>query len=243
MALTTFKRTPTKVTDADVVDVESTTTSGDATQAMVPAPRAGAVDVTRPKYAGLEGEFSSRDAAIPYIAIGQKSGTMCDDHPDWIGQFVFDKVLPLSNKITFTVLSLRKFYEEVTEYGGDEIPKRFDTVAAAKASGVEFRDVANIDILVEIPADQAENFGVLDHNGKHYAAARWGVRSTAYGKTVSIIYRDLSTWLKGDLSSGFYTATAEKKTNGHNSWFAPSLKTAGLVPAELREAIRAQYQG
>lgn len=237
MAITSFKRTAPV---APVVDAEVVPDTNPST-AMVAAPKAGVPDVARPSYAGVEGEFKSSDAAIPYIAIGQKAGTLCDDHPDWMGQFVFDKALPLSSSIKFLVLTMRKFYEEVVEYGSDEIPQRFETAAAARAANVEFRDAATIDILVEIPADQAENFAIIDHDGKFYAAARWGVRSTAYGKTVGIIFRDLATWLKGNPRNGFYTATTEKKSNGKNTWWVPSLKAAGPVPDGLRAAIEEQF--
>jgi hypothetical protein len=67
------------------------------------------------------------------------------------------------------------------------------------------------------------------------------VRSSAYGRTVGIILKDLAGWLKNDLASGSYTITTEKRTGNGNSWFVPSLKTAGPVSAELRAEIKNKF--
>jgi hypothetical protein len=190
--------------------------------------------------AQIQGEFTARDMAIPYLNLGQKSGTMCDNHPDWIGGFVYDKSSFLGNEIRIVVGRLKKRYEEVLEFGSPEIPQQFDTIAAAQAAGIEVRDVAEIDVLVECNRDM-EQFAMFEADGKAYAPARYVVRSSAYGRTVGIILKDLAGWLKNDLPSGFYAMTTEKRSGNGNSWFVPKLAAAGKVSEDLRNVIREKF--
>lgn len=188
----------------------------------------------------IQGEFTARDMSIPYLNLGQKSGTMCDNHPDWVGKFIYDKTACLGNEIRIVVCRLRKKYEEVTEFGSPDMPQQFDTIAAAQAAGIEVRDVAEIDVLIECDGEM-EQFAMLNDGGKCYALARYVVRSSAYGRTVGIILKDLAGWLKNDLASGFYTVTTEKRTGNGNSWYVPKLATDGKVSENLRNVIREKF--
>ncbi len=214
------------------------------TMAMVPIPKdpappnpvtAGPPQVCFPQ---LGGEFTPADAAIPYLALGQKSGMLTEDHPDRVGQFIFDKTLPLGRELNVIVCRMRKFYEEKTEYGGSEIPRRFDKAAEASEANVGVQEVAEIDLLIEATSEAAQEHAVLDHAGQSFLAARYTVRSSAYRSAAGIIYRDYQGWLKRDLASGFYHISAAKRTGHGNTWYVPVLKTNGKVPAELRAKIK-----
>jgi hypothetical protein len=218
--------TPEPVAKASEMAVATTVSAAVATLAQSPQ---------------LQGEFTQRDMAIPFLQLGQKAGMLCDEHPEWIGQWVYDKAVPLGNSVKVVVCRLKKRYEEVTEYGSQEMPQQFETFAAAQAAGVEVRDVAEIDLLIETDDVELEPFAMLDNAGKFYMPARYVVRSTAYGKTVGIFLKDLAGWLKNDLAAGFYSMESIKKTANQNTWFAPQLAVAGKVPAELRTQIGEKF--
>ena len=186
----------------------------------------------------LEGEFTTRDMAIPYLSLGQKSGTMTDGHPEWIGKFVYDKSALLGDKIKIVAMSLKKSYEEVTEFGGDVIPQRFTTAAEARESGVEFREVGQVDLLLVAPNKELADFATVSVDGVDLLPARWVVRSSSFGRVVGVLARDHAGWLKGDFASGFYEVTTQKQTNKGNSWFVPVMRTAGKVSPELRAEIK-----
>lgn len=182
----------------------------------------------------FEGEFTAADMRIPYLALCQKSGKMMDENPDWLGQFIYDKAAALGKKLNVVFFKVRKFYLEDLPYGADGIPQKFNTVAEAREAGVDFVDIAELDLLIEVPADFD---GATTIDGKGYLPARYTVRSTAYGATVKILVKDVSLRLNGNLASGLYTLEAEKKTNGSNSWFAPKLSANGTTPTEVQDYI------
>ena len=188
----------------------------------------------------LEGEFTARDVAVPRLKLGQKTGAATDENPDLIGKWIFDGVINLGTTVGVIVTRISKYYMEDVEYGSDVKPQIFKKHSDAVAAGVLVKDVADIDLLIEVPADADLPSAVL-LNGKEYAAARYTVQSSAYGRTVGILLRDLGGWLKGDFASGSYTMDAVKKTDGKNSWFTPSLKAANPNSPELRSAIREAF--
>lgn len=207
---------------------------------ILTAPPAAAPVAALAQSPQIQGEFTARDMAIPFLNLGQKSGTMCDENPDWVGKFVYDKAFCLGADIRIVVVRLKKRYEEVTEFGSSEIPQTFDTYAAAQAAGVEVRDVAEIDLLVET-TPEIEEMAMVEDGETSFAPARYVVRSSAYGRTVGIILKDLAGWLKNDLSSGFYKVTSEKRTGNGNSWFTPKMATDGKVSETLRAVIREKF--
>jgi hypothetical protein len=191
-----------------------------------------------PMPSAFEGEFTSADMRIPYLAICQKSGKMMDEHPDWLGQFIYDKAVALGKKISVVFFRVKKFYLEDLPYGSDGIPQKFDKIADAREAGVDFVEVAELDLLVEVPADFD---GADEIGGKHYVPARYTVRSTAYSATVKILVKDVSLRLKGNLASGLYAIEVEKKTNGSNSWFAPKLTAQGFSEQAVQDYIAEKF--
>ena len=188
----------------------------------------------------LEGEFTARDVAVPRLKLGQKTGAATDENPDLIGKWIFDGAINLGSKVRVIVTRVSKYYMEDLEYGSDVKPQIFKKHADAVAAGVLVKDVADIDLLLEVPAD-ADVPSAVDLDGKEFAPARYTVQSSAYGRTVGIFLRDLAGWLKGDFASGAYVMESVKKTDGKNSWFTPSLKADGAVSPELRAAIREKF--
>ena len=188
----------------------------------------------------LEGEFTARDVAVPRLKLGQKTGAATDENPDLIGKWILDGAINLTSQVRVIVTRIAKYQMEDLEYGSDKKPQIFKKHADAIAAGVLVKDVADIDLLVEI-APEADVPCAVELNGKDYAPARYTVQSSAYGRTVGILLRDLSGWLKGDFASGCYTMDGIKKTDGKNSWFTPQLKADGAVSPELRDAIREKF--
>lgn len=186
-------------------------------------------------------EWTSNDVAIPYLSLAQRTGKLAEDRPEWLGKWIFDKETCLGDTVNLVVLSMRKYYIEDLPFESTEIPRKFNRAEDARAANCPVQDIADIDLLVELPSDAAEKLGQVEFEGRVFAPARYTARSSAYGATVKIIRRDLSAWLKGDYASGFYSMKAVKKVSGKNSWFAPNLSPNGKVTAELRDLIRAQF--
>lgn len=184
----------------------------------------------------LTGEWTRSDIAMPYLSLGQKTGDLTDEHPDWLGKWIYDKTDCLGASITAVVAFITKRYEEDLPYGAEDIPRRYDKKDEADAEGVQVRDIADIDMFVEV-GDELADKATLEADGKHYAPVRYTVRSTAYGATVKILLKDYAGWLKGDLRNGLYVIEAEKRTGPKGSWFAPKLKPAGATSDALKAAL------
>lgn len=182
----------------------------------------------------FEGEFTAADRKVPYLAICQKSGKMMDDNPTWLGNFVYDKLHMLGNKLNVIFFKCKKSYVEDLPYGSEAFPQKFATIAESRDAGVAVQEVGELDCLIEVPLDFE---GAEDIEGKGYIPARYTVRSTAYGATVRILVKDVNLRLKGVLASGMYTLAVEKKTNGSNSWFAPKLSPNGPTSEAVQNFI------
>lgn len=182
----------------------------------------------------FEGEFTAADRKVPYLAICQKSGNMMDENPTWLGNFVYDKMHCLGNKLNVIFFKCKKSYVEDLPYGSEGFPQKFNTIAESREAGVAVQEVGELDCLIEVPLDFD---GAEEIEGKGYIPARYTVRSTAYGATVRILVKDVNLRLKGVLCSGMYTLAIEKKTNGSNSWFAPKLSPNGPTPEAVQNFI------
>lgn len=182
----------------------------------------------------FEGEFTSADLKLPYLTICQKSGNLMDSHPEWLGKWVYDKAASLGDTISVIFFKVKKFYMENLPYGSDIMPRRFETAAEAREANCDVQDIAELDLLIEVPDDFDGGKKIGD---KSYVIARYTVRSTAYGATVRILVKDTAMRLNGNLVSGKYKLKIEKKTNGSNSWFAPVLSADGLSSEAIQEYV------
>lgn len=208
-----------------------------------------------PSMGGFEGEYSAGDMATPYLQIMQKQSKNFDEHPDWLGQWVYDKQVPLGEEIKVVFLRSAKSYIEKTEFGSEVIPQRFTQMQEARKAGFnesDLQECADLDLLIEVDAasDGAEDLAFIIEEGKAYILARYSVRSTAYGKTVGILLKDASGFLTdrdangnrvGDLKNGFYMMSTDRRSNDKTSWYVPVLKTAGKTPAGLRQQINDRF--
>lgn len=214
------------------------------------------VDVPAEPTPQIQGDLSGARANIPFLSLGQKSSKFCDENPGLIGKWVFDKdtqVFPpqepkaYSPELNRTLgadsllcifTGMRVQYEEVVEFGGGIIPTIWDTVAEAKASGMEFRERATIDLLVAF--DREHDLSV-DIAGLQFLPARFVARSTAFGKVAGVILRDFVPRLGKDLCSGLYELLPSKVVGKQNTYYVPVTKPAGKVTAGLRTAIKEMF--
>ena len=96
---------------------------------------------------GLEGEWSSRDAAIPQLAVGQRMSKSLEEHPEFLGKFVYDKGESLGDTLKVIVTRMRKYYLDNTEYGSGEIPNRYANMTEVRSAG----QVGNVVDVVDVP--------------------------------------------------------------------------------------------
>lgn len=208
----------------------------------VPALRGGGLTEVR----GLEGEWSSRDAAIPQLAIGQRMSKSLEEHPEFLGKFVYDKTEELGDKLGVIVTRMRKYYLDNTEYGSGEIPNRYANMTEVRAAGQvgNVVDVVDVDMLVAAVNDhQYERCTFTDSEDHGYYPVRMTVRGGNLLSFVGVVVRDLAGWLKGCMETGFYEIRSVKKTNAKGTWYAVAAKAAGKVPEDLVNQIRLAYPG
>lgn len=190
---------------------------------------------------GFEGEWTARDMAVPYLSLLQKTSPNFDAHPDWLGQFIFDKEFPLGTEIVIVAIRASKYLLENLPYGDTQIPKRFTKVEDAKAAGFtadKLVDVADIDLLIELDAniEGISDIASIVVDDKAYLMARYSVRSSSF-KVARILMKDASGWLRGNLLNGKYVLSSGLVTSGKNSWYAPTLKAAGPTSTNLRREV------
>jgi hypothetical protein len=205
-------------------------------------PVAAAGSAGAAQIAGLDGEFGQADIAKPFLSVVSKQSKIMDTHPEFMGKFLYDKTHCLGDVIRVIVFGMRKYYEEqLEEDDRDSIPQRWDSSAEAKASGLQFRDVCDIDLVIEDQTAELSDLARFEHKGKYYLPARTTVRGGAYRNTVGILLRDASGWLGKVLHSGFYEWSTEKKSNDRTTWYVPVVKADGKVPEDLRERFRQEF--
>lgn len=197
---------------------------------------------------GFEGEWSAKDMATPYLSMVSKMSKIFDDHPEWLGQFVYDRQYLLGPSIKVVFLRATKAFMEDVEYGSEKIPARFSSSADYKAAGFNSQqivEVADLDLLIQVPAD-AEGAADLAHivdGPDAYLLVRYPVRSTAFGRTASILAKDMNGFLKGALFNGFYDlyVSEKERRQGGGKYHVPNLRTAGATPDSLRAQIREKF--
>lgn len=191
---------------------------------------------------GFEGEWTAKDMATPYLTIVGKTSKAFDVHPEWIGQWLYDKEYPLGTELRVVFIRATKWFVQDLPFGSPQVPQRFARMADARAAGFNestLKDTAELDLLIEVDAS-AEGVSDLAHiidGDKGYILARYSVQSTAYGKTASILAKDMGGFLKGNLINGFYQAVTQSKTGPKGTYFIPILKTDGKTPDSLRQQI------
>tara|TARA_R100000742_G_C4279514_1_gene104312 strand:- start:765 stop:1559 length:795 start_codon:yes stop_codon:yes gene_type:complete len=195
--------------------------------------------------AGLAGEFDQKDINLPRINLVAKTSGLVDEGftP---GAIVLNKEVTLVKKDTplrVIVTSLVKQYQEVVDYGAEELPKTFNTEQEVYAEGGslewgspnQYRPLAHITMLIEAPEgldDHELELFPYQNGDKHYAMAIYTASKSAYGPTA----KEVTTYAAFAKGAGIWTTafylTSKLRTEGDVSWFTPSLKRAGRLDAD-----------
>ena len=196
----------------------------------------------------LDGEFSQKDAKLPFLTCVSQSSDCVAEHPEWIGRLLLDKQFCLGVAVNVVVTKVAKHYEGSVVFGSGVIPNRWKKIADAEAwqnkEGGEFLEVGVLDLLVEVPKDSPSALSdqaLLSVDGIDYVGARLTSRKKAFKNTVGILIRDLNAWLRGKFINGKYTIECEKLSWQGKTWFSPKLKAAGPTSEALRKAIAIQF--
>jgi hypothetical protein len=187
--------------------------------------------------AQITGEITIRDIPLPYLGIVQKTSKALDINPAWLGQYNIDELL-LGPEITVTIFQLSKYYEENLEFGSTTIPKRFNKVEEARLAKVDVREVAQISMVVHRPRGQDT---VIPAGDIGLIPCKYMARKSAYPRVIGTIIKDNGGWLKGDLASGSYKWSVDRRQGAAGSWFSPKLAAAGKTPDAVRNAIKINF--
>lgn len=267
-----FKRTPANAAAPSGAAAASSTpaaaqvvtqvpaTAKVVTATAAPAPQAVAVaeapstvvavqddsQVTPPDFyqgvGGFDGEFDHGDFRMPYLSICGKTSKVFDTNPEFLGQFVFNKVHALGTEIRVVFAKVAKFWTEDLPFGSDTQPQRFKRMEDARAAGFhpsQMKETAELDLLIELPAsiEGIDELADLIVGENAYLLARYGVQSTGYGATVPILRSDASGFLKGNLINGYYTISTKKIEGKKGTYYVPVLKADGPTTPDLRVEI------
>ena len=248
------KKSPTKKAakpKAKAVEVE-VVEEGGAGAIIEQAPQKAELAITEQQLndAGLAGEFDQKDINLPRINLVAKTSSLVDDGftP---GAIVLNKEASLvlrDTPLRVIVTSMIKQYQEVVDFGAEELPKTFNTEQEVYANGgslewgspTQYRPLAHITMLVESPEGLDENALELfpyANGDKNYAMAIYTASKSAYSPTAKEI-ATYAAFAKGDgVWTTAFVLMSKLRTEGDVSWFTPSLKRAGRLDADELEFI------
>jgi hypothetical protein len=210
---------------------------------------------------GLLGEWTYDDIKLPRLNLVNKSGQLADNFTP--GTFVINSEHALSEltdkdtggPLTVIGVRMKKQYQENISFDDrDTITARvFDTAAEVRENGgrVSWRDkgpgffseMAHIELLVQKPESLSEEveplffYSVGDHS---YARVIYTVGSTAF-TSVAVT---MASALRGHLAEtgligGFWLLGSKLRKNEKNSWWSPTLRSAGKLDSASIEQIKA----
>jgi hypothetical protein len=208
---------------------------------------------------GLIGEWTSEDTKLPRLSLVNKSGERADNFTPgtWLleGTHQITKLEDKAKGVPLTVIALRmlKQYQENIPFDEQKagVPvRRFNTAAEVTANGGRvsrergtdlFSELAHIELLVQAPDNLDEDADALFYNvagDKRFARVIYTASSTAYGQ----IAVTLASSLRGHLATtglqgGLWELGSKLTANTKNSWWTPTIKTAGLVDSETAAMI------
>lgn len=206
----------------------------------------------------LIGEWGVQDTRLPRINLVNKSGELADNFTP--GTWTINREHQLNslaenskekcNPLKVIAVRMVKQYRENTPYESETTARIFNTAAEVRQSGGvvsrmkganNFSEMAHIEFLVEAPEGINEDAsGSFCHTigGKQYARVVYTATGTAFG-AVAVT---LASSLLGHLSStgligGAWELGSTLVRDTKNSWWQPTLRSAGLVPEEARQDI------
>lgn len=180
--------------------------------------------------------------AMPYLTLVGKQSKVFDQHPDWLGQWLYDKNIPLGSVIRVVFFRSTKLWMQDLEYGSQNIPQKFTSLNAAAQAGMTEADViptADLDLLIEVPlsVDGAADLAHIVVGDNAYILTRYTVQRSSYGKTARVLLKDAGGFLRGSLINGFYELSTKQVNGDNGSYHVPELKADGPTPLELRQEI------
>jgi hypothetical protein len=207
---------------------------------------------------GLIGDWTDSDVKLPRINLANKSGNLANDFTP--GCWVLEKTHALTtlvdkakgSSLLVTALRMMKQYRENIPFGEEGTQSRvFNSAPEVRANGGtitwskgenNYSEMAHIEFLVLAPEGLEEEAEALFYNqtngGKKYARVILTVTGTAYSEVAVILASSLKGHLaKSGLQGGVWELGSKLLKNSQNSWWSPSLKSAGLVDADTAELI------
>lgn len=196
----------------------------------------------------LVGNFSSDDIILPRLNLVQGVGPLSEHYSP--GQLVLNKsqiVGSGTQPLEFTVLRLKKFFEEKLPYGGEIMPRVFDTEEQARSAGLasmrnpveglgNYQPVVDCEILVASPsAEDTEGNFQLEFDGKLYARAVYTARSVAYSVAGKAFISAAVFNAKAGLHSLRWLLTPTREKVGKNMVWLPRVKVAGRHTSAFAE--------
>lgn len=211
---------------------------------------------------GLVGEWTSQDLRLPRLSLVNKSGDLSNSFVP--GCWVIQKEHQVSdlskdnkekgNPITVIGARMAKQYQENIPYDlRDSLPTRvFNTAAEVRANGGivnrrkgenNFSEIAHIEFFIQENDTLSEDAKALFYytfGDKKYARVIYTASSTSF----SAVAVTMASALRGHLAvpgliGGFWHLGSVLVKDTKNSWWQPSLRSAGLVDADAQEEIKA----
>ena len=209
---------------------------------------------------GIYGEFGAEDIKLPRLNLVNKVGDLSNIFTP--GTFVINKEHQitdidaknkgLGNPLKVIAVRLKVEYQESLAFDPDVRPRVFQTAEEVRLAGGQvaygrgegkFAKVGHIEFLIQEPETISEEAATLFFyviGDKKYARVIYTASSTAYAETAQILYSDYKVGHlnKTGLFGGFYSLGAKIKTGDKGTWWIPSMKTAGEVPAADQQEIK-----
>jgi hypothetical protein len=211
---------------------------------------------------GLVGEWTSEDIRLPRLNLVNKSGDLSNNFTP--GCWVIQKEHQISNvakdnkekgePILVIGARMMKQYQENIPYDEREsTPTRvFNTAAEVRAENGfisrkrglgNFSEIAHIEFFVQESDALSEDAKALffyTFGDKKYARVIYTASSTSF----SAVAVTMASALRGHLANtgligGFWQLGSVLTKDTKNSWWSPTLRTAGLVEDSVREEIAA----
>lgn len=206
------------------------------------------VATTSFKIGTVSGPVAKSDYKLPTLNIAQSVGDLGQQFE--VGSIILNKELALTEgvhtdkPVKLTVLSFRKYFLERLPFGGDTMPRVFDTEEAMRAAGLHLDWIDNKpapafaagEALVAIESSEGNALFPFEFNGKHYALAIWRLNSaSSYNRAGKLIVTAGDWGLKSGLHKGSWTLNTAKEKLGTNWVVVPVLKNGPRNPEDLAE--------
>ena len=182
----------------------------------------------------VEGEFLSEDFVIPKLHLVQAVGPLSERFTP--GQYVYNKELVISDgaaPVSLTVMRIKKQYQENLPYGGDQLPRVFDTLDDVRKAGgwIDWRNherppfspILHALVLIRSPFEENPLFP-YEFNDAAYGLALWTLRGVSFTRAGKNIITASQFALKDGLHTGSWALTSKREKVGMNFIHVPVLR-------------------